>query len=121
MEIRMLEIELAILAELNESRQKRFTWLSQARHSIAQQVAESMCFGVPDMPNLDRQLQVLEEALMNLVRDLDTAAELAAEYAVRDAALIHLRGEPPADFACSVCSGQFSLEVVLGRIPEPTK
>lgn len=117
----MLEIERAILAGLNERRQKRFTWLAKARFGTAQHVAESICIGVSEVPVLDRQLQLLEEALMSLVPDLDTAAELAAEYAVRDASLIHLRGEPPADFACSVCSGQYSLDVVLGRVLAPTE
>lgn len=112
----MLEIELAALANLNHRRRRRFTWLSQARLGIAQHIAESVCFGV-DVPSLDRHLQLTEEALLNMVPDLDLAAELAAEYAVRDAALIHMRGAPPADFACSVCSGRYNLDEVLSRIP----
>lgn len=117
METLMLEIELAVLASLGETRAKRFTWLAQARLGVAQHIAESICFGVAEIPVLDRQLQLTEQALLNLVVDLDVAAELAAEYAVRDAALIHMRGAPPAEFPCSVCSGRFSLDEVLSRVP----
>lgn len=115
----MLEIELSVLASLTEPRQRRFTWLARARLGVAQHIAESICFGVAEVPVLDRQLQLTEEALLNLVPDLDAAAELAAEYAVRDASLIHLRGEPPADFACSVCSGRYGLDEILARVPAP--
>lgn len=113
----MLEIELAALASLNDRSRRRFTWLTQARLGVAQHIAESVCFGVGEVPALDRHLQLTEETLLNMVSDLDLAAEIAAEYAVRDAAMIHGRGAPPADFPCSVCSGAYSLDQVLSRIP----
>lgn len=116
----MLEIELAVLDGLNETRKRRFRWLAQARLSLAQSVAESLCFGVAEVPALDDQLSVIETALLNLVPDLGMAAELAAEYAVRDASLIHGRGAPPTDLDCSVCSGRYGgIDAILARVPAP--
>lgn len=115
----MLEIELAVLASLSDTRKRRFTWLSQARLSLSQNLAEAICFGVVEIPQLDRQMAATELALLNLVPDLDQAVELAAEYAVRDAALIHGRGEPPAGFDCAVCSGRYSIDEILKRAPAP--
>lgn len=117
----MLDLEQQALTRLTKARQLRFTWLAQQRLHLAQTVAETMCFGVSELPALDRQVDLVEEALLNLVPDPGHAAELAAEYAVRDAHLMHRRGKPPADFACNVCSGRYSLEVALSGISSPNE
>lgn len=117
----MLDLEKQALTRLTKARHQRFTWLCQQRLHLAQTVAETMCFGVSELPALDRQVELVEEALLNLVPDPGLAAELAAEYAVRDAQLMHRRNRPPAGFACTVCSGQYSLEMALSRIPSPTE
>ncbi|MBD3926098.1 hypothetical protein IEZ26_15850 [Nocardioides cavernae] len=113
----MLDLEQQVLALLTGARGRRFTWLAQQRLVLAETVAQTDCFGVTEAPSLDQQVELVEETLLNMVPDLDLAAELAAEYAIRDAALIHGRGEPPAGFDCSVCSGRFGIHELLARIP----
>ena len=66
-----------------------------------------------------RQVVTVENAIEGLIRDPVLAAELMTEYAVRDAALIHSRGDSPDTFDCAVCrSGRYGIEDILARIPD---
>lgn len=116
----MLELERRVHDLLTGTRQRRFTRLTQNRSYLARTVAELGCWGVWDVPALDRQLHLTEEALLGLVGDPQLAATLSAEWAVRDAALIHSRDEAPVGFDCCVCrSGRYGLDEILARLPEP--
>jgi hypothetical protein len=116
----MIELEQRVHDSLTPIRQKRFRRLLANRHHLAQVVAEMTCFGVPDLPSLDRQLQLTEEGIANLVRDPDICSALIAEYVVADAVLIHRRGHAPDGFTCQVClnGGAYGLSDVLSRFPD---
>lgn len=115
----MIELERRVHDLLTPARQRRFGWLVQNRGYLARIIAELCCWGLWDVPALDRQLQLTEEALLGLVDDPRDAATLSAEWAVRDAALIHSRDEAPAGFDCCVCrSGRYGVDEILARLPE---
>lgn len=116
----MLELEQRAHDALTAPRQRRFAWLVQNRDHIAQIIAELGCWGLWDLPALDRQLQLTEEAISGLIEDPRLAVELNAEYAVRDASLIHTRGVSPTGFDCVVCrTGRYGIDEILARLPEP--
>lgn len=116
----MLELERQVHDLLTASRQRRFRWLVQNRNHLARIIAELGCWGLWDVPALDRQLQLTEEAITGLTDDHRLAASLSAEWAVRDAGLIHSRAEAPTGFDCSVCRlGRYGIDVILARLPEP--
>ncbi len=70
-----------------------------------------MCAGVVDFPMLDRQLVLTENAITRMTTDQRLIASLETDWAVRDAALIHSRGNCPYGLSCVVChEGFLSLE-----------
>lgn len=117
----MLELEQQAHDLLTSpARQRRFRWLVANRNHLAQIIAELGCWGLWDVPALDRQVQLTEEAISNLIEDRRLAVALNAEYTVRDAALIHARGLPPEGLPCAVCAtGRYSVDQILARLPEP--
>jgi hypothetical protein len=116
----MIELERRVLDALTPTRQKRFRWLVASREQLAHVIAEMTCWGVVEIPSLDRQLQLTEEAIAGLSKDSSVTASLLAEYVVADAALIHRRGLAPDGFACQVCltGGAYGLGDVLARFPD---
>ena len=115
----MIELKQRVHDLLTAPRQRRFRWLVQNRNHLAQVIAELACWGLWDVPALDRQLQLTEEAISGLIEDPHLAVALNAEYAVRDSMLIHTRGLPPDGLACSVCAtGRYGIDQILARLPE---
>ena len=70
----------------------------------SQRPAASVCM---TFEALDRQVVLVESAIEELIPDPAVAAALMTEYAVRDAELIHNRGDSPLGFDCAVCSGRY--------------
>lgn len=99
------------------ARQRRFEWLITNRQRLALIIAELGCWGIWDVPAMDRQLGLLETAIYEFVADdPETAVALSTEYVVRDSALIHGRGNAPFD--CAVCKhGAYGLGDILARLP----
>lgn len=116
----MFDLEKQAHDQLTGARHRRFEWLTANRQYVANIIAEMACWGIFDLPALDRQLVLFEEAISTLVTDPQLTAALSAEYAVRDAALLHPRGRPPEGFDCVVCrTGGYSIDDVLDRLPQP--
>lgn len=115
----MLELEQQVHDSLTPPRARRFLWLLGHRRQVAEVIAQMCCLGVGEMPTLDRQLQLTEEAIASLCEDARIAAALLAELCVADAALIHRRGHAPDGFTCHVCeTGTFDLVHALSRYPD---
>lgn len=116
----MFDLEKQVADQLTGTRRRRFDWLAENRQYVAYIIAEMACWGVHDLPALDRQLVLCEDAINALIEDPRLAAALSAEYAVRDAALLHPRGRPPEGLDCVVCrTGGYSIDDVLHRLPQP--
>lgn len=110
----MIDAELQAHSALPPTKRHRFEFLLNMRNQLARTSAELCCWGVFDTPAVDRHLVLLEDALTNMIEDVRLAATLAAEWAVRDAALLHHTGT--ADW-CSVCThGGYGIEDLLGTL-----
>jgi hypothetical protein len=115
----MNELEQRVHDSLTPTRQKRFKLLTEHRQHVALVIAQMTCWGVAEVPSLDRQLQLTEEAIAGLSSEPGLTAALLAEYVVADAALIHRRGHAPDGFACQVClTGGYGLGAALSAYPD---
>lgn len=94
----MLDVEERAYNALPPTKRDRFKFLLTMRHALARTTAELFCWGVgfDDTPVIDRQLVLLEDALTNLVGDVQLASSLRAEWVAHDASLLHPTGTAKA-------------------------
>ncbi len=112
----MFDLEKQAHAALPDSKRPRFEFLLNMRNQLARTSAELCCWGVVDAPTVDRHLVLIGDALTGMVDDHALAAALAAEWAVRDEALLHETGTVAW---CAVCrTGGYGLDDVLANMRE---
>lgn len=113
----MLDVEVQAYNALPPKKRDRFKFLLNMRTALARTTGELFCWGVgsDDTPMIDRQLVLLEDALLNLVDDPRLAATLSAEWAAHDASLLHATGA--AKDWCAVCQhGGYGIGDLLGSL-----
>ena len=83
-----------------------------ARNAAARTIAEVSCWGFMETARLDRQVLLFERGIENLINDPLQAAQLAADWALRDSEMIHAPGT--TDW-CSVCTGSEHTAIEMAR------
>lgn len=116
----MLSVEMQAHRAVPPAKRDRFEFLLSMRSALARTSAEMSCWGVGTTPMIDRQLVLVEDALTALIVDVHIAATLSAQWAAKDAKLLHQSGTAPE--WCAVCQhGGYGLEDTLrtlGPVPD---
>lgn len=109
---RFTALELQARDALPAAKQARFDFLLDARNAAARTIAEVSCWGFMETARLDRQVLLFERGIENLINDPLQAAQLAADWALRDSEMIHAPGT--TDW-CSVCTGSEHTAIEMAR------
>ncbi|WP_028638875.1 hypothetical protein [Nocardioides sp. URHA0032] len=115
----MNDLELQLHDQLPRGKRRRLVQLAKHRLYLARIIAELACWGVVEVPALERQLELVEASIVGLAVDPALARQLVAFWVAYDASLVHDPGTPPLHLDCATCAhGALGLGDILARLPD---